>query len=316
MSDKRNIMANEDDILLSLTEIESRYNIGKDEFLHKANEYRIPQDTSGKYKQKILDKYFVICEKEAYDSKIIAISNQKGGEGKTTISLFLTEAMAENKRLLLIDWDPQANATKLVLNDVDESIFECLGYRNTAKTPVHRVVHRLKSGYDFLPSAISLANLTTPFEIGDFQLLKECLLPLRSSYEYIIIDCPPSLGLGLENALIAADYVIIPIQTRIFSVQGLQDLYTTFEKIRSKANPNLKLLGAVLNQYEESRALSGLSVGIKKYFPVFQTVVPRRESIPQAQAKRKLLSGCDRVSRTAFYNLAHEVQELIHVKEK
>ncbi|MCE9499145.1 MAG: AAA family ATPase, partial [Leptospira sp.] len=174
----------------------------------------------------------------------------------------------------------------------------------------------VKENFDIAPSSISLANLTTPYERDDFELLKESLLPVRSSYEYIIIDCPPSLGLGLENALIAADYVLIPIQSRAFSVQGLKDLHSTIEKIKKKANPGLELLGAVLNQYEDSRALSGLSGSVKKYFPVFDTIIYRRESIPQSQAKRTLLSNFDKKTMGSFLSLADEVRGRILVEKK
>ncbi|MEM7179540.1 MAG: AAA family ATPase [Spirochaetota bacterium] len=309
-------MSNANENLLSMLEIQTRYGVSEKEFGEKAREFQIPIHSSGKYKEKVLDQYFTPLERDVYESKVLAISNQKGGEGKTTISLYLTEALSKDAKVLLIDWDPQANASKLLLESVGSSIFECLGYRNSQKRSVRSILHTINPNFDFAPSSISLANLTTPYELGDFSLLKDALKPLRSAYEYIIVDCPPSLGLGLENAFIAADYVLVPIQTRLFSVQGLQDLFATYQKIRSKGNPHLLLLGAILNQYEESRALSGLSVGIKKYFPVFDTIVPRRESIPQSQAKRKMLAGCDKVSRNTFYQLAKEVREKIDVEEE
>jgi chromosome partitioning protein len=152
--------------------------------------------------------------------------------------------------------------------------------------------------------------------MSDFELLKDALLPLRSTYKYIIIDCPPSLGLILENALICADYVLVPIQTRAFSVQGIKDLYETIERIQKKANPRLKLLGAVLNQYEGQKALSGLAESIKKYFPVFNTFIRRKETIPQSQAKMMLLSDYDPISMKYFIELAEEVRSKINVQEK
>jgi len=100
------------------------------------------------------------------------------------------------------------------------------------------------------------------------------------------------------------------------SVQGLKDLHETIQKIQNKANPRLKLLGAVFNQFEGNRALSGLSESVKKYFPVFKTSIYRKESIPQAQAKRKMLDGCDKETNKSFLDLAKEVRSKIHVKEK
>ncbi len=284
-------------------------------FREKAREFKIPGWRSGKFKPIQLKKYFDIPSEETFDSKIIAISNQKGGEGKTTLSLYLAECLSENHKTLLIDWDPQANATQLFFQNEIPSVMECLGYRGKPKKSIQSIVRNVKSNLDLLPSALELANVTTPYERDDFELLKEALLPIRSSYEFIIIDCPPSLGLILENALICADYVIVPIQTRAFSLQGIKDLYETIQKIQRKANPRLKLLGAVLNQYEGQKALSGLADGIKKYFPVFETVIYRRESIPQAQAKMSFLSKVDLKTLSSFTDLMKEMQEKIHVEE-
>ena len=255
-------------------------------------------------------------KKASYAGNIISVSNQKGGEGKTSISLFLSEALAEEGKVLLVDWDAQANSTRFFFKEASVSIFDCLGYRGKESVPPHSVIKEIHSKYHLFPSSISLANFTTPFGVEDFTLLKEVLESVRWDYDFIIIDCSPSLGLGLENALIASDYVLIPIQTRAFSVQGISDLYGTIEKIKKRANPELTLLGAVFNQYEESRALSGLAEGVKKYFPVFKTVIPRREGIPQAQVKGKMLKDCDEKIRTPFIQLASEVRSKISVKEK
>ncbi|MCB1176385.1 MAG: AAA family ATPase [Leptospiraceae bacterium] len=247
------------------------------------------------------------------EGRIISISNQKGGEGKTTISLFLSEALSWEARVLIVDWDAQANTSSQLVGEVEFSIFDCLGYRGApAKEPKY-VIRKITESLDLLPASISLANFTTPFGVEDFSLLKDVLEKLKSSYDFIIIDCPPSLGLSLENALIASDFVLVPIQTRAFSVQGISDLYSTIEKIRQKANGKLKLLGAVFNLFEGSRALSGLSEGIKKYFPVFETTIPRREGIPQAQVKKKLLQDCEKGIKKVFTNLANEVREKTNV---
>lgn len=302
---------------LSIEEILKYYKVEtKKEFEQIVKDFKIPSLKSGKYKKSIIDKYFQIQSDAPQEAKIIAVSNQKGGEGKTTISLFLSEALSMKSKVLLIDWDAQANATRLFVNNPEKSIYHCLNYRNNSPIPIDRIIKYVTERFHIVPSSISLANLTTAFDIEDFELLKDAIEPLKFKYDYIVIDCPPSLGLVLENALIASNFLLIPVQTRAFSVQGLQDLHNSIEKIRKRANPSLRLLGAVLNQYEESRALSELSKNIRKYFPVFKTIIYRRENIPQAQAKRKLLKGCDPKTRESFYELAEELKEYTNVEKK
>ncbi|TGN19706.1 ParA family protein [Leptospira idonii] len=290
-------------------------NLSLEVFSEKAKSLKIPGWKTGKFNENSLRKYFEVEANESFDSNIIAISNQKGGEGKTTISLYLAEALSLEHKVLLVDWDPQANATQLFLKEDVPSVMDCLGYRGRKTRTLKSIIENVAPNFDLVPSSLELANLTTPYERDDFELLREALLPIRSEYEYIIIDCPPSLGLILENALICADYILVPIQTRAFSLQGIKDLHETISKIQKKANQRLKLLGAVLNQYEGQKALSGLAEGIRKYFPVFETVVYRRESIPQAQAKMSLLSKIDSSTVKNFKDLALEVKEKIHVQK-
>ncbi|HMV43290.1 MAG TPA: AAA family ATPase [Leptospiraceae bacterium] len=309
-------MKKKEKVDLSIEEASEFYGVSVIGLQKKIKEWKIPVSKSGKYQTEILDKYFTRNQSVDKVANVIAISNQKGGEGKTTISLFLSEALSFDSKVLLVDWDPQANATRLFVNEPERTVFDCLGYRKSQKFSVDTVIIPIRPNFHLLPSSLSLANLTTPFERDDFELLKDALLPVLSSYDFILIDCPPSLGLGLENALIAADYIIVPVQTRAFSVQGLKDLHETIQKIQNKANPRLKLLGAVFNQFEGNRALSGLSESVKKYFPVFKTSIYRKESIPQAQAKRKMLDGCDKETNKSFLDLAKEVRSKIHVKEK
>ncbi|ABZ95849.1 chromosome partitioning protein ParA [Leptospira biflexa] len=303
------------DTIFDLEEAAKFVGLDLEDFQNRVSNLKVPGWKTGEFKQSILLKYFESSNMEGFDSSVIAVSNQKGGEGKTTISLYLAEALSENHKVLLIDWDPQANATHLFLRDEIPSIMDYLGYRGKKSKNIEPIIRNISNNFDLLPSNLELANLTTPYERDDFELLKEAILPLRSRYEYIIIDCPPSLGLILENALICADYILVPIQTRAFSLQGIKDLYETIQKIQRKANQRLRLLGAVLNQYEGQKALAGLAEGVKKYFPVFETVIQRRESIPQAQAKMSLLSKIDLTTMKNFRELATEVKGKIYVEK-
>lgn len=246
-------------------------------------------------------------------STILSISNQKGGEGKTTISLGLAEAFSKSTPTLLVDWDPQANSTRLFYPDIETSSWAAIPYKGKQTVSVESILHPLKDNLTLLPSGLDLANFTTAFERDDFDRLKDLLDPLRKKFPMIVIDCPPALGLLLENALIASDSVLIPIQTRAFSVQGIADLNETISKLQKKANPDLKLLGAVLNQFEDKKALSGLKETIRKNFPVFETYIPKKESIPQSQAKRKFLGDYDKETFSVFLELAKEIGEKSNV---
>ena len=300
-------------LALTLENILEIYDFGtKEDLLQKLKEKRILSNKNQTYSMEVLDKNFNRRRKKSETSQIIAISNQKGGEGKTTLSVCLAEALAIHHSVLLIDWDPQANITRMFLDSLEEeSIFDCLGYNKTHPLPVTNIIHNLVPNLDIVPSSIKLANFTAPMGIDDFDRLKDVVEPLKEKYDYIVIDCPPSLGLILENAFIAADYVLVPIQTRAFSIQGLRDLHESVKKIQKRSNPDLKLLGAILNLYEESKALSNLSINVEKYFPIFSNKILRREVIPQAQAKRILLGEYDSKAFQMFIKVAEEIKRKI-----
>lgn len=184
---------------------------------------------------------------------IIAIANQKGGVGKTTSSICLGGLLAKQKKCLVVDLDPQGNLTTgLGIELVNDQIsaYDVITEQVTAK----EAIVNTNSGVDLLPSDISLAKGETEIltKVGNFMLLKERLEPINNDYDYIIIDCPPSLGLLTVNALSAADVVLIPVQCQFFALKGLAALLETIGSIQKRLNPQLKILGVLPTMAEKT----------------------------------------------------------------
>ena len=222
-------------------------------------------------------------------AKIIAIANQKGGVGKTTTSINLSAGLAySNKRVLLVDFDPQGNATQGVgyrvgLEDLtvydailgDGNIQECI--KKLSKPPM-----------DILPSNISLAGADlelAKIEQHREELLKNALMKVEDQYDYIIIDCPPSLGLLNTNALTAADSVLIPVQSEYYALEGITQLLQTIRLVQKLFNPALKIEGVLLTMYDARTNLSA-EVGqeIRKHFKekAYKTYIPRNVRLSEA----------------------------------
>lgn len=248
-------------------------------------------------------------------SKIIAILNQKGGVGKTTTSINLSAALGMlGKKVLLIDADPQGNSTSgygINKRELEASSYELLiGEAQIADT----IIHTDCRGVDLVPSSITLAG--AEMELIDMdnrdKRMKNAVAPVVMDYDFIIIDCPPSLGLITINALTATDTVLIPQQCEFFALEGLSQLMSTVRKVKHKSNENLDIEGVLLTMFDGRLNLTQQIVReIKKFFPgkVFSTVIPRTVRLSEAPGFGQPIIYFDRRSKgaEAYIALAEEI---------
>lgn len=243
--------------------------------------------------------------------KIVTIVNQKGGVGKTTTCVSLTSALKEmGKKVLLCDFDPQANATSGM--GVDKTL--SLGIYDVLLNDIEPAKRVVSTRYgDVLPSSKGLAGAGVEMVgIQDREhLLRKALNQLSPNYDYIFVDCPPSLELLTLNGLCAADSALVPVQSEYFALEGLSDLMYTIRAVRRGLNPQLELEGVLLTMYD-SRTNLALQVAeeVKRYFPgkVYSTVIPRNVRLSEAPSHGKPINAYDRSSRgcEAYTALAEE----------
>ncbi|HMC01822.1 MAG TPA: AAA family ATPase [Flavobacteriaceae bacterium] len=247
--------------------------------------------------------------------KIIAIANQKGGVGKTTTSVNLAASLGVlEKKVLLIDADPQANATSglgIDVESVDIGTYQLLEHANTAK---EAIVKTETPNLDMIPAHIDLVAIE--IELIDKEereyMLKKALLEIKDDYDFILIDCAPSLGLLTLNALTAADAVIIPIQCEYFALEGLGKLLNTIKSVQKIHNPALDIEGLLLTMYDSRLRLSNQVVEeVQKHFNdmVFKTIIQRNVRLSEAPSYGESIINYDASSKGAsnYLSLAKEM---------
>ncbi len=250
-------------------------------------------------------------------AKVICITNQKGGVGKTTTSVNLSYFLAKDKnRVLLVDADPQGNASsglgldKSVLDaSMTEVMLEAVPFANIIQPTAFK-------NFDLAPTTPQLANAEVEMTNlkQKFTVMKKAIDSVKGNYDYVIIDSPPSLSLLTVNGMIAADYLILPVQTEFYALEGVAQLLESMAMVKKALNPNLKLLGVLATMYDKRTSLSmEVLEEVRKYFKdkVFRTMIPRNVRVAEAPSHGVPVGSYDKFSKgaKAYKEFAREVEE-------
>ena len=248
-------------------------------------------------------------------TKIFSIINQKGGVGKSTTAINLSAALGEQgKQVLLIDLDPQGNTTSglgVEKSQLHRCIYNVLLDNDELEDII---IPDVCPGLDLAPATINLAGAEVELvsEMAREQRLKDAVGKMRGKYDYIIVDCPPSLGLLTVNALVAADKLIIPIQTEFYALEGVTKLLESMRRVKNRLNPSLEIFGILLTMYDGRTTLSRqVAAEVRNYFgqQVFETIIPRTVKLSEAPSYGIPITQYDPLGKGAisYTNLAKEV---------